>query len=272
MSGASDHLERILARKRREVVRRRRHLTRLVGLTSSAPIDMARGARALEALSRPASGALRVIAEVKFKSPSAGVIREKRPGESARIARAYVRGGAAAVSVLADAPGFGGSPLEVRRVACAVDRPVLFKEFVLDEVQIELARLVGASMVLLLVCALDERRLGELVRETKRAGMEPVVEAASERETEIALATGARIVGVNARNLRTFEVDPDVARRAIELIPDDRIAVFMSGLKTQDDFREVGKGRADAVLVGEGLMREDDPSEALRRLALVSAR
>jgi indole-3-glycerol phosphate synthase len=270
MSQPRDYLGQILARKRREVERRRRRADALFALGARPPLDPDRGARALEALSRPRGEAVRVIAEVKFKSPSAGVIREKRPGEGASVAMSYARGGAAAVSVLADAPGFGGSPLEVRRVARAIDLPVLFKEFVVDEVQIELARIVGASMVLLLVCALDEPRLRELVLETQRRGMEPVVEAASERETEIALATGARIVGVNARNLRTFEVDPEGARRAVELIPEDRVAVFMSGMKTEADFREVGRGRADAVLVGEGLMRQDDPSAALRRLVAAS--
>jgi indole-3-glycerol phosphate synthase len=266
MSGSRDYLEEILARKRREVARRKRRVEKIDALASESPIDAARGARAVDALLRAPGQALRFIAEVKFRSPSAGVIRARRPGEGVRVASAYARGGASALSVLADGPGFGGSPLEVRRVAQAVDRPVLFKEFVIDELQIELARLVGASMVLLLVSALDERRLVELVRETKRLGLEPVVEAASERETRLAIDTGARIVGVNARNLRTFEVDPEGARRAIELIPSDRVAVFMSGVKTEADVRAVASGRADAVLVGEGLMREADPEGALRRL------
>ncbi|NLY94356.1 MAG: indole-3-glycerol-phosphate synthase [Myxococcales bacterium] len=266
----SDYLDGILARKRREIERRLRRAEAFAKLGAALPLDPERGARAVAALRRGEGGPLRAIAEVKFRSPSAGVIRERRAGEGARVAESYVRGGASAVSVLADAPGFGGSPLEVRRVSSAVEVPVLFKEFVLDEVQIELARIVGASMVLLLVNSLDVPRLEALVREVQAKGMEPVVEAANERETEIALATGATIVGVNARNLRTFEVDPRGARRAVERIPRDRVAVFMSGMKTEDDFREVGRGRADAVLVGEGLMRLGDPAEALGRLLAAS--
>lgn len=266
MSGRRDHLASILARKAREVERRRRRYEALLALGERVPLDAGRGERAIGALTRSPADPLRVIAEVKFRSPSAGEIRARPEGEGGRVARAYERGGASAVSVLADAPGFGGSPLEVRRVAEATSLPVLFKEFVIDEVQIELARVVGASMVLLLVCALEEARLMRLVEETKRRGMEPVVEAAGERELDVALRTGARIVGVNARNLRTFEVDPPAARRAIESIPSDRVAIFMSGMKTDADFREVSGGRADAALVGEGLMRHEDPAAALQRL------
>lgn len=205
----------------------------------------------------------RVIAEVKFASPSAGAIRPWAPGAAIGIARGYEAGGAAAVSVLADFPGFGGSPLRVRRVARAVSVPVLFKEFVLHERQVALAAACGARLVLLLVRALERARLEELVACCTERGLRPVVEAADLAEMDVALATGAAIVGINARDLRTFQVDPTLAQRALERVPAERVAVYMSGVRSREDLRRVADGRADAVLVGEGLMRARDPQEAL---------
>lgn len=207
-----------------------------------------------------------VLAEVKFRSPSAGRIRERSPGEGVRIARAYERGGASVVSVLADGPGFGGSPLLVRRVAGAVEIPVLYKGFVLDPIQVELAYDVGASLVLLLVRALDDVELSGLIARIRALGMEPVVEAANADEVDRAVAAGATIVGVNARDLRTFRVDKEAAALAVGRIPDPCIAVFMSGVKSEQDFRQVAQGRADAVLIGEGLMRAEDPGARLAEL------
>lgn len=208
----------------------------------------------------------RVIAEVKLRSPSAGQLRPRRTGDVQRFAQGYERAGASAVSVLCDGPGFGGSPLDLRRAARAVGVPILFKEFVLDEVQLELAHRVGAHMVLLLVCALEADRLKALVRSAQALGLAPVVEAAGEAELQLALATGAEIVGVNARNLRTFEVDPEAASRVVEQIPRDRIAVRMSGVSTRADLGQIAAGRADAILIGESLMRAPDPGARLAQL------
>ena len=251
----SDVLQQILGRKGREVRRRRRR-----GWAITEPAD----ARGVPDALRRQGGAPRVIAEVKFRSPSAGPIRPRSAGEGVRVALGYARGGAAAVSVLADGPGFGGCPLEVRRVARAVSVPVLFKEFVLDEVQLDLAVHAGASMALLLVRAVEAPRLNELVEACRHRGLEPVVEAADEGELETALASEASIVGVNARDLRTFAVDPARAARLIESIPPERVAVYMSGVRTDDDLRRVRDGRADAALVGEGLMRAPDPGDRLK--------
>ena len=204
-----------------------------------------------------------MIAEVKFRSPSAGELRPWGPGEGVRVARAYAQGGASVISVLADGPGFGGSPLQVRRVADAVDLPVLYKGFVLDPLQVDLAYRMGASLVLLLVRALDRPVLDALCAAIHALGMEPVVEAANETELHTAIDTGAKIIGVNARDLGTFEVDTEAASRSIERIPDDRIAVYMSGVRAPDDFRRIANTRADAVLIGEGLMRADHPEEVL---------
>jgi indole-3-glycerol phosphate synthase len=256
-----DYLAEILARKHREVSRRRAHAS-LESSGSADPIEP-RGAAAVAALRRRGT-VPRVIAEFKRRSPSAGVLRVREPGDVARIARDYADAGAAAISVLCDARGFGGTPLDARRVARAVSVPVLFKEFVLDPVQIRLARAVGAHLVLLLVRALEPERLRELVRETLRQGMAPVVEAADLAELNAALRTDAPIVGVNARDLRTFRVDPDAALRAVEAIPADRVAVHMSGVGSCEDFARVAVGRADAVLVGEALMRAPSPGGRLR--------
>ena len=261
-----DYLADIVVRKRREVARRARHGALASAAFEAAPRDPHRGRRAVEALRRSPGELPRVIAEVKLRSPSAGVLRVRSTGEVERVARAYERGGAAVVSVLADGPGFGGSPLDVRRVAEAVSLPVLFKEFVLDPIQVELARACGASLVLLLVRVLPAGALGELVHAVREAGMEPVVEAADDSELDRAIESGAAVVGVNARDLRTFRVDPEAARSILARAPDDRVAVFMSGVHDAAGLRRVAEGRADAALIGEALMRATDPAEKLREM------
>ncbi len=207
-----------------------------------------------------------MIAEVKFRSPSAGEIRRWSAGEAVRVAQGYERGGASVVSVLADGPGFGGSPLLVRRVAQAVNVPVLYKGFVLDAIQVDLAYDVGASLVLLLVRALEDSDLRALIQQIRLLGMEPVVEAANSYEVDRAVAAGSTIIGVNARDLSTFRVDKDAARTCVERVPPESVAVFMSGVRTVDEFRDVAQGRADAVLIGEGLMRSEDPGARLSEL------
>jgi indole-3-glycerol phosphate synthase len=257
----TDYLSAILARTRSENLRRRRHCARMHLV--SRPPQPERSERGVRALRRAPGAAPSVIAEVKFRSPSAGQIRAWSPGEGVRVAEGYERGGAAVVSVLADGPGFGGSPLLVRRVADAVRVPVLFKGFVLDPIQVDLAYDVGASLVLLLVRALEDSNLRMLMERIRHFGMEPVVEAANAEEVDRAAAAGSAIIGINARDLGTFRVDKAAARLCIERIPEDRIAVFMSGVQSVEDFREVAQGRADAVLIGEGLMRAADPGARL---------
>ncbi|AKF07147.1 indole-3-glycerol phosphate synthase TrpC [Sandaracinus amylolyticus] len=256
----TDHLSAILDRKRVEVLRRARHPQPAIDGSTD------RRSHALAALRRPAGAPPRVIAEIKRRSPSAGVIRARERGDVIAIARAYEASGAAAVSVLADGPGFGGSVLDVRRAARAVARPVLFKEFVIDPRQIDLARAAGASLVLLLVRALTGRDLDVMIDEVRRRGMEPVVEAADAAELSRALRTNATIVGVNARDLRSFQLDGGAAARALQEVPNDRIAVYMSGVGTKEDFARVAEGRADAVLIGTELMRAPDPGARLREI------
>ncbi|MDB4988808.1 MAG: Indole-3-glycerol phosphate synthase [Myxococcaceae bacterium] len=263
MANQVDHLARIVERKRLEVARRLRRAATFVRLAEAAPLPRP---ELLAPLRRNGAAGPRVIAEIKLKSPSAGTIRERVAGELSTIARGYQDGGAAAVSVLCDGPGFGGSPLDLRRVAAQVQLPVLFKEFVLDPVQIDLARAVGASYVLLLVRVLSDRELVRLIREVRARGLEPVVEAADAAELTRALATDASILGVNARDLRSFAVDSSGAAALIDGIPADRVAVFMSGVRSVEDYRRVARTRADAVLIGEGLMRDPLPGAKLEEL------
>jgi indole-3-glycerol phosphate synthase len=260
----SDFLGPILARKRREVARRHRH-ARPVPARADATGD--RGRIAVERLRRNGAVVPRVIAEIKLRSPSAGAIRPRSAGLIQTIAREYEQGGAAAVSVLCDGPGFGGCALDLRRAAAAISAPLLFKEFVLDPIQVTLAQAAGAHMVLLLVRALGTRDLNELVEEVLLKGMAPVVEAADEDELEAALGTRATLIGVNARDLRTFRVDPERARSAIARVPPERVAIHMSGVVSADDLRAVAASRADAVLIGEALMRAPRPGARLREWA-----
>jgi indole-3-glycerol phosphate synthase len=261
-----DFLTPILKRKARENLRRARHARARASYVASAATSAGRAELAYQALQRGSGQQPRIIAEIKRASPSAGSIRPYARGDIAWLAQEYVRGGAAAVSVLCDRQGFAGSALDLRRAARVIAAPLLFKEFVLDELQVKLAQLVGAHMVLLLVRALPDERLPVMCDAVLSAGLAPVVEAANAAEVELALRTRARIVGVNARDLRTFRVDPRAAHDALRMIPKDRIAVHMSGVRTPSDYREIAQGRADAVLVGESLMRAEQPSTKLREL------
>jgi indole-3-glycerol phosphate synthase len=258
-----DHLARIVARKRLEVQRRLRRAATFAALAGRSPV---RANDAAEGLRRAPGQLPRVIAEIKLRSPSAGVIRDRRAGELCAIADGYAQAGAAAVSVLCDGPGFGGSALDLARVARKIALPVLFKEFVLHEVQLDVARAAGARLVLLLVRVLSDDELARLIAAARARGLEPVVEAADADELSRALRLDARIVGINARDLRSFGVDADGALSLVERIPPERIAVFMSGIRSAADLQRVAATRADAVLIGEGLMRAADPGAALRAL------
>lgn len=264
-----DYLTPILERKARENVRRKRHLRARASRAAAAPDKGApapgsRAHQACGALRREPGQLPRVIAEIKRRSPSAGVIRPYARGDIRWLTAQYISGGAAAISVLCDRAGFDGSALDLRRAAAAATVPLLFKEFVLDEVQVALARSVGAHMVLLVARALSPERLRALCDAVAAAGMAPVVEAANEAEVDAALSTSARIIGVNARDLRTFRVDVGAAHALLRRIPSERIAVHMSGVRSAADYREVAAGRADAVLIGEGLMRAAHPEAKLR--------
>jgi tryptophan synthase beta subunit len=227
--------------------------------TTSAPRPVAE---------RLAAPGLHLIAELKRSSPSAGAIAAGHE-DLVRRARAYVAGGAAAISVLCEPHWFGGSLDDLRRVRDAVPVPVLAKEFVVDERQLPMLRAAGADLVLLLAVLHPAERLAELVRQASEIGLEPLVEVHDEPELAAALATGARLIGINNRDLRTLEVDTGRADRLRPLVPDDRIVIAESGVR---DGSTIGRWRAlgfDAALVGETLMRAHDPEAAAS--ALVAA-
>jgi tryptophan synthase beta chain len=219
---------------------------------------------------RLAAPGLHLIAEVKRRSPSAGPIAAESTAAGATgdfavtLARAYEAGGASAISVLCEPHWFGGSVADLRAVRAAVNLPILAKEFVVDERQLPVLRSAGADLVLLLASILPPKKLAHFSELARELGLEPLVEAHDERELVAALATGARVIGLNNRNLRTLKVDPDNCLRLRTLVPDDRLVVGESGVsepRTLVGWRAVG---VDAALIGEALVRAADPASAAR--------
>jgi indole-3-glycerol phosphate synthase len=205
-----------------------------------------------------------VIAEVKRRSPSKGDLAEIP--DPAALARLYAAGGAAAISVLTEERRFGGSLDDLRAVRAAVDTPLLRKDFVVEPYQVVEARAVGADLVLLIVAALDDdtlRRLHDLAREL---GLTVLVEVHDEAETARAVDLGAELVGVNARNLKTLEVDVDAFSRLAPLVPADRVLVAESGITSPVDVKRYVAEGAQAVLVGEALVKDGDPEGAVRTM------
>jgi indole-3-glycerol phosphate synthase len=255
-------LERILASKRAEIALLRREEPSPVTIRRG-PLDVAK------MLQRSAGEPLRIITEIKKKSPSAGPLSTKL--DVAARAEAYATAGASMISVLCDGPFFDGSWDDVLAARTRLDRlardvPVLAKEFVLDEAQIARARAAGADAVLLIARIVSPERLRELYAAARVHDLEPLVEVVDEKELDAALACSARVIGVNARDLDTLAMDAARAARVLAAIPADRVAIHLSGIKTPDDVRAVAAGRSDAALIGETLMREDDPGPKLRAL------
>lgn len=211
-----------------------------------------------------------IIAEVKRRSPSAGAIREDL--DPATLAAAYVRGGAGAISVLTEDRYFGGSLGDLSVVARAVPVPVLRKDFVLDELQLVEARGAGASAVLLIARALEPRRLAELARAARGAGLAPLIEIHSERELDAALRAEPAALGVNSRDLDTFAVDLSSAERLLARVPASVPAVAESGVEARGDVDRLAAAGADLVLVGTSVARASDPEAAVRSLCGVARR
>ncbi len=255
-------LDEILARKAREVEARRAAVTedalRERALRRSPPRGL------WEALS-PAGGPVRIVAEVKRASPSAGAIDAglDAPAQAAR----YEAAGAAAVSVLTDGPGFGGSLEDLAAVRERVRRPVLRKDFVVDAWQLLEARAAGADAALLIVAALPGDRLRRLLDACAPLGLAALVEVHDERELAVALAAGARLVGVNNRDLNTFQVDLAVSERLLPMLPDGVKGVAESGVRTAADVRRLRARGASNFLVGEALVRARDPGALIKELA-----
>jgi indole-3-glycerol phosphate synthase len=214
--------------------------------------------------SAAAADGVAVIAEVKRASPSAGAIAAG--DDPVARARAYADGGAATISVLTEPEHFGGSLEDLHAVRAAVDRPVLRKDFLVHPDQVLEARAAGADAVLVIVAALDDDELASVLGAARAAGIEPLVETHSDRDLDRALATDARVVGVNARDLESLAVDPAAALGRLRRIDPGRIAVLESGVRTHDDVRAAVDAGASAILVGETLMRAADPAVTLQTL------
>jgi indole-3-glycerol phosphate synthase len=252
-------LNRIIESRRAEVARRQRvvpeAVLRIAAGKAAAPRDFA------TALTRCK---INVIAEIKKASPSAGLLRPNF--EPAALARGFEQAGAAALSVLTEEENFQGALAYLRDARAAVALPVLRKDFILASYQVWEARAANADSFLLIVAALDDLALADLLVLGRDLGMEALVEVHTGEELRRALAAGARIVGVNNRNLHTLEIRTETSLELIETIPDDRIVVSESGLRSPEDLGKLRATGFDAFLIGESLMREAEPGEALARL------
>jgi len=255
---AANLLDAIIARTRERLAERRRAQP-LAELPSERPWPRRPFA---DALARP--GRINVIAEHKRRSPSRGAIREDLA--PAAVCLAYQHAGAAALSVLTDEDFFGGRLSHLREAGAASWLPLLRKDFVVDAYQVWEARAAGADAVLLIVAALSDPELRSLLAEAAAARLEAVVEVHDRAELDRALAAGARILGVNNRDLKTLAVTLDTAVGLAPHIPDGVVAVAESGIKTGGDIRRLRDAGYDAFLVGEHLMSAPQPGAALSAL------
>jgi indole-3-glycerol phosphate synthase len=261
----TDILDRILARKVEEIAARHAAvpLDDLVARVADLP-DTRGFAAAMEA--KIAAGLPAVIAEVKKASPSKGVIRaDFHPAE---IARSYEAGGAACLSVLTDADFFQGSEAYLQQARAACSLPVLRKDFIIDPYQVYEARVIGADCILLIVAALDDERLMDLSLLAAELDLDVLAEVHDEDELLRALALPVPLVGVNNRNLRTFETSLETSLRLRPLVEPGRIFVTESGIHAREDVSRLRAAEIDAFLVGEAFMRAPDPGSALRDLFL----
>lgn len=220
--------------------------------------------RPIDALAVLRQGGVGVIAEVKRSSPSKGSLAAI--DDPALLAQAYERGGARCISVLTEQRRFGGSLDDLAAVRAAVEVPVLRKDFIVTSYQLWEARAFGADMVLLIVAALEQPALVSLVERAESIGLLPLVEVHDRNEVARAVDAGARVIGVNARDLRTLTVDLGVFAEVAPAIPDGIVRIAESGVRSPQDLLAYASDGADAVLVGEALVTQDDPAAAVQDL------
>ena len=261
----NDILEKILARKAQEIAARsaRTDVKTLIKAMTTAPA-VRDFAGALE--SRIHAGRPAVIAEIKKASPSKGLLRaDFRPAD---IALSYERGGAACLSVLTDVDFFQGADAHLQQARAACGLPVLRKDFMLDPYQVYEARVLGADCILLIVAALDDARLHALAALAQDVGMDVLVEVHDAHELTRALALNTRLIGINNRNLSTFETTLATTLDLLQHIPDNRTVVTESGIHTRADVARMRAEGVHAFLVGEAFMRADDPGMKLAEIFL----
>jgi indole-3-glycerol phosphate synthase len=258
-AGGQNVLEEILAGVREDVAARQQQVPLEQIRELAAAASPARDAYLL--LRKPGVG---VIAEVKRASPSRGPLAEIP--DPAELAQEYAAGGARCISVLTESRWFGGSLADLDAVRAAVDVPLLRKDFVVSSYQVHEARAHGADLVLLIVAALEQNALVGLLERVESLGMTALVEVHTEDEADRALAAGARVIGVNARNLRTLEVDRSVFERIAPGLPNMVVRIAESGVRGPHDLIRYASSGADAVLVGEGLVTHKSPRDAVAEL------
>lgn len=260
MSDTPTVLRKIIARKWEEIAERKTQVSLEQLKQRAAQQEPVRGfVQAIE--NKIAEGKSGVIAEIKKASPSKGVIREHFV--PAELARSYERGGAACLSVLTDVDFFQGADVYLQQARTAVSLPVIRKDFLVDEYQIYEARAMGADCVLLIVAALTAEKLKELNTLALSIGLDVLVEVHDEVELDIALELPNKLIGINNRNLHTFEVTLDTTYKLLDKINSDRIVVTESGILAPADVQAMRNKNVHAFLVGEAFMRADEPGVAL---------
>jgi len=266
VTAAPDLLKAIVAATE-QITDRRRQRESLAVLEAKAAQASPRGARFERELARP--GCWNVIAECKRRSPSRGVLAKTYDPVS--IARAYEDGGATAISVLTEPTFFDGALEHLTAVRAAVDLPIIRKDFIVDEYQLFEARAIGADAVLLIVGALTQDRLTMLQRRAWELGLATLVEVHDADEMSRAIDSGARVIGVNNRNLRTLTVDVAASHDLAAMLPEGVVGVSESGLRTSEDLVRLRRDGYKAFLIGERFMTAPDPAVALSELMNVAA-
>jgi len=263
MSDTPDILKKIVARKHEEIAERRARVSQAELAEGLAEVDAPRGfVNAMQA--KVDAGLPAVIAEIKKASPSKGVLREDfRPAE---IARSYARGGAACLSVLTDIDFFQGADRYLQQARAACSLPVIRKDFIVDPYQVVEARAIAADCILLIASCLDDVQMQGLNDLAHELGMDVLIEVHDGDELERALQTGNRLIGINNRNLRTFEVSLQTTLGLLGRIPEDRLVVTESGILAPQDVHLMREHEVHAFLVGEAFMRAEDPGARLAEL------
>jgi indole-3-glycerol phosphate synthase len=258
-----DALARICADTRAEVAQRKaaKPLEAVRAKAASAPAPRGFGRAVMEAT---AAGRFGLIAEIKKASPSGGLIRPEF--DPAALARAYFEGGATCLSVLTDAPHFQGSPQDLVTARAACELPILRKEFILDPWQVYESRAMGADCILLIMAALDDKQAIDLEHLARALDMDVLVEAHTRRELERALGLQSKLIGINARNLKTLTTDIATIEELAPEVPPDRFVIAESGLRTHADLARMAAAGIRSFLVGESLLRQQDVAAATRAL------
>ena len=256
-------LKKILDRKREEIAERSATVS-LEQLKQQAALASAPRGFAAAMTAKIAAGESAVIAEIKKASPSKGVIRENF--DPAAIAASYADGGAACLSVLTDVDFFQGADKYLQQARDACHLPVIRKDFIIDQYQIYEARAMGADCILLIVSALAEKQLADLHDLAISLGMDVLIEVHDAAELSIALKLDNTMVGINNRNLHSFEVSLDNTYQLLEKIPDNRIVITESGIHSREDVAAMRQQKVNALLVGEAFMRSEEPGDRLSEM------